>query len=41
MFSSLERWIECSFHPHGIGNLNNDLLEEFDANANFLFIIKV
>lgn len=30
---------ECSYHPHGIGNLNNELLEEFDANANFLFSI--
>ncbi len=41
MFSSLERWGECSYHPHEIWHLNNELLEEFDVNANFLFNIKV
>ncbi|CAL8897619.1 conserved hypothetical protein [Bacillus pumilus] len=30
---------ECSYHPQGIGNLKNELLEEFEANANFLFNI--
>ncbi|MFE4489384.1 YxiG family protein [Bacillus altitudinis] len=30
---------ECSYHPYGIGNLKNVLLEEFDSNANFLFNI--
>lgn len=30
---------ECSYHPNGIGNLKNVLLEEFDSNANFLFNI--
>ncbi|WP_444859566.1 YxiG family protein [Bacillus zhangzhouensis] len=30
---------KCSYHPHGIRNLNNELLEEFDSNANFLFDI--
>ncbi|MGV6980782.1 hypothetical protein [Bacillus pumilus] len=41
MFSSLERWIECSYRPHRIWNLYNELLEEFDTNANCLFNIKV
>ncbi|WP_144667370.1 hypothetical protein [Bacillus altitudinis] len=30
---------ECSYHPNGIGNFKNVLLEEFDSNANFLFNI--
>ncbi|WP_366203881.1 hypothetical protein [Bacillus safensis] len=30
---------ECSYHPNGIGNLKNEVLEEFDSNANFLFDI--
>ncbi|TFW48212.1 hypothetical protein [Bacillus sp. 005/A4HT-01/001] len=30
---------ECSYHPNGIGNLKNVLLEEFDSNTNFLFNI--
>lgn len=28
-----------SYHPNGIGNLKNVLLEEFDSNTNFLFNI--
>ncbi|WP_083381164.1 YxiG family protein [Bacillus xiamenensis] len=39
--SFLISWISISYHPHphGIGNLKNKQLEEFDSHANFIFNI--
>ncbi|API93375.1 hypothetical protein J32TS6_10100 [Virgibacillus pantothenticus] len=30
---------EFSYHPNGIGNLENDMLKEFNTNINFIFDI--
>ncbi|WP_077301723.1 YxiG family protein [Virgibacillus pantothenticus] len=32
---------EFSYHPNGIGNLENDVLKEFNTNINFIFDINM